>query len=102
MSTTNPPLTALVLQLLEWVEREPRTYAQAMEAWRSTCPRLSVWDDASIAGLIQVHPQHPGGMKDAVVSLTPLGRAALAERRSRDDRSDGIRHLNAACSRSPH
>jgi len=29
-----------------WVLSRPRTYAEAMEAWRSHCPRHTVLDDA--------------------------------------------------------
>ena len=38
--------TALVLDLVEWIAREPRTYADVMAAWRTSCPRLPVWEDA--------------------------------------------------------
>jgi hypothetical protein len=68
-------VNALTLELLAWTVRAPRTYAQAMEAWRSTCPRLSVWEDALIDGLIQV--ENGGTMDDAQVSLTARGRAVL-------------------------
>jgi hypothetical protein len=67
-----PPLT---LELLQWVASRPRTYADAIEAWRSNCPRQSVWDDAAIAGLIRtVRP--PGGAGPNV-ELTASGRAML-------------------------
>ena len=69
-------MNALTLELLTWIARAPRTYAQAMEAWRSTCPRHSVWEDALIDGLIQV--ENGGTMDDAVVSLTARGRAVLS------------------------
>ena len=39
-------LDSLVLDLLEWVAKEPRTYRQTMEAWRTSCPRLAVWEEA--------------------------------------------------------
>jgi hypothetical protein len=41
-------------QLLEWIASRPRTYAETMEAWRTHCPRLAVWDDAVIDGLVRV------------------------------------------------
>ena len=37
---------SLVLDLVEWVAREPRRYAEVMEGWRTSCPRLSIWEDA--------------------------------------------------------
>jgi len=46
------PAHALTLQFLAWVAERPRTYAQAMDAWRSTCPRLSIWEDAILDGLV--------------------------------------------------
>ena len=41
-------------ELLEWIAGRPRTYVETMEAWRTHCPRLSVWDDAVIDGLVRV------------------------------------------------
>jgi hypothetical protein len=37
----------LLLDMLEWLAEAPRTYAQTMEAWRTSCPRLTVWEDAA-------------------------------------------------------
>lgn len=37
---------ALILDLIEWVGREPRSYSEVMEAWRTSCPRLPVWEEA--------------------------------------------------------
>jgi len=48
-----------------------------MEAWRSSCPRLSVWEDAVGAGLVALQPG-AGGMRESRVVLTPAGWAALA------------------------
>jgi hypothetical protein len=63
--------TSLILiQFLQWVSLRPRTYAEAMDAWRTSCPRLSVWEDALIDGLIQVEGDGP-------VKLTARGQAAL-------------------------
>jgi hypothetical protein len=62
-------------ELLCWIASRPRTYAEAMQAWRSTCPRHSVWEDALIEGLIEV--ETCGKMSDAKVTLTVRGRAAL-------------------------
>src|SRR5262249_58141705 len=69
------PAHALTLQFLTWVAEAPRTYAQAMEAWRSTCPRLSIWEDAILDGLVAFEG---GATRNASrVSLTPKGRALL-------------------------
>ena len=61
-------LAPSVLELLEWVEGRERTYAEAMEAWTSNCPRHPAWDDASGEGLIRVVRGH--------VQLTELGLRA--------------------------
>jgi hypothetical protein len=62
----------IMLQFLAWVADRPRTYPQTMDAWRSTCPHLSVWEDAIIGGLVRID----NGNGRAVV-LTPAGRKAL-------------------------
>ena len=49
-----PTVTSLTLQLLEWIAERERTYAQTMEAWQSSCPRLTVWEDAVADGLVRV------------------------------------------------
>jgi hypothetical protein len=45
-------IVPLILDLLEWVAAEPRPYAAVMEAWRTSCPRLTVWEDALEQGLV--------------------------------------------------
>jgi hypothetical protein len=68
-------MSLLMREFLTWVADRRRTYAEAMEAWRSTCPRHTVWEDALGEGLIQVENRAP--LADAEVSLTPRGRALL-------------------------
>jgi hypothetical protein len=43
---------ALTRQMLEWIATRPRDYAEVMEVWRTSCPRLSIWEDACLNGLI--------------------------------------------------
>ena len=50
--STPDPRMALTIQLLEWLAKHPRSYAEIMDAWRTTCPRLSIWEDACTEGLI--------------------------------------------------
>jgi len=69
------PVSLLMLQFLDWVSSRPRTYAEAMDAWRSSCPRLTVWEDALMDGLIQI--QSGGLSEQSEVTLTPRGRAVL-------------------------
>jgi hypothetical protein len=70
-------VNAAMRELLAWVARCPRTYADAMEAWRSTCPRHTAWEDALDAGLIQIERNGGMGVGETRVTLTPRGRAVL-------------------------
>jgi hypothetical protein len=42
----------LVLDFVEWVAREPRPYADVVATWRTSCPRLTIWEDAAEAGYV--------------------------------------------------
>lgn len=66
------PASLIMVQFLTWIADRPRTYPEIMDAWRSTCPRLSVWEDAIIDGLVHIEN---GGRRTVV--LTPLGHALL-------------------------
>jgi hypothetical protein len=46
-------LDPLIFDLVEWVARRPRPYAEAIDAWRTSCPRLTVWEDAFDRGFIE-------------------------------------------------
>ena len=43
---------ALVLDLVELVAREPRPYAEVIATWRTSCPRLTIWEDAVDRGYV--------------------------------------------------
>ena len=43
---------SLVLDLVEWVAREPRPYQEVITAWRTSCPRLTIWEDAVDSGYV--------------------------------------------------
>ena len=47
---------ALVLDLVEWIAREPRPYAEVIETWRTSCPRLTIWEDAVDRGYVVRRP----------------------------------------------
>ena len=66
----------LVLDLLEWVERKERTYQDTMDAWRTSCPRLPVWEDANERGLVE--QARLNGC--AMVRITAAGRDFLTLR----------------------
>jgi D-3-phosphoglycerate dehydrogenase / 2-oxoglutarate reductase len=72
------PVDALILDLLEWIASKPRPYAEVIDAWRTSCPRLPVWEEANARGFIEQKHQ-PGAA--AVVSLSFSGRAHLAQHR---------------------
>ena len=68
-------VSAPVRELVAWVGARPRTHAQTMAAWGSTCPRYTPWEDALDAALVQVvSGTGPDGDR---VRLTPRGRALL-------------------------
>ncbi|MBR0758379.1 hypothetical protein JQ604_39900 [Bradyrhizobium jicamae] len=51
---------ALVLDLVEWIAREPRSYAEVLEVWRTSCPRLTIWEDAVDRGYVVRRPSVEG------------------------------------------
>lgn len=66
-----------LLDFLSWVAVRPRSYAETMEAWRTSCPRLTAWEDAGDAGLVRLdrgRGERPGA---AAVRLTEQGAARL-------------------------
>ena len=69
-------IDSLTRDLLEWVAREPRGYGETMDAWRSHCPRFTIWEDAIDDGLIRVE-SNGGPRNESLVVLTPRGRALL-------------------------
>jgi hypothetical protein len=73
-----PAAHALTQQFLAWVAEGQRSYADA-EAWRRSCPHLSIWEDAISDGLVRF--QNGASMKEAQLVLTPAGRARLKQSR---------------------
>jgi D-3-phosphoglycerate dehydrogenase / 2-oxoglutarate reductase len=69
------PVEPLILDLLEWIGPHPRPYAEVLEAWRTSCPRLPVWEEANQRGFLDhLHGQGQA----ALVAVSALGRAQLA------------------------
>jgi hypothetical protein len=66
----------LILDLLEWVAARDRSYEEVMDAWRTSCPRLPVWEDANDRGLV-AREQMNGR---SIVRITSLGLALLKQR----------------------
>jgi hypothetical protein len=66
---------ALIVDLLLWLDLRERTYEETMSAWRTSCPKLPVWEDANDRGLVV--------MERGMVRVTPEGRALLSKIGSR-------------------
>jgi hypothetical protein len=78
---TDPIVDTLILDLLEWLARQDRTYSEVMDAWRTSCPKLPVWEDANDRGLVTQDVQDGRSM----VRLTPAGLALLEQHRGSRD-----------------
>ena len=80
--TMTEPLLAtddpLVLDFVEWIAREPRLYADVLDTWRTSCPRLTVWEDAVDRGLV-TRTSTPG--RGTTIEVTPCGNALLRQHR---------------------
>jgi hypothetical protein len=72
-SETRPSL--IMIQFLDWVAARPRTREDVLDAWRSSCPRMPVWEDARADGYVR---QFDGEKGEHRVELTARGRAVLA------------------------
>ncbi|SNT24686.1 hypothetical protein SAMN06265795_11912 [Noviherbaspirillum humi] len=77
------PHDALTLQMLRWISEGARSYAEVLDVWKSTCPRLTIWEDACADGLVDSAPGMSGR-----VSLTEKGRRLLSRDFSAPPRSD--------------
>jgi D-3-phosphoglycerate dehydrogenase / 2-oxoglutarate reductase len=66
---------SLVLDLLKWIGPEPRPYDEVMDAWRTSCPRLPVWEEAVQRGFVERGYERDCG---AYVLVTAAGRDHLA------------------------
>jgi hypothetical protein len=69
----------LILDLLEWLATRERTYEDVMEAWRTSCPKLPVWEDANDRGLVT--REEINGR--CIVGVSPSGRALLGQHKTR-------------------
>ena len=75
MANTVEPL---ILDLLEWIGPHPRPYAEVMDAWRTSCPHLPVWEEANERAFIEQH--HVPG-RGTWVSVSALGAEHLRKHR---------------------
>ena len=68
----DPLLVPLMRDLLEWIGKSPRTYDEVMDGWRTSCPRLPVWEECTDRGLVT--------RRGRGIELTRQGRLFLAGR----------------------
>jgi hypothetical protein len=73
MSKTVDPL---VLDFVEWIAREPRAYAEVVATWKTSCPRLTIWEDAAEAGYVSRESIAGFGL---VIVLTEAGDRLLRD-----------------------
>jgi hypothetical protein len=73
-------LDSLILDLLEWLGSDPRPYSEVLDAWRTSCPRLPVWEDANDRGFVE--RCHELG-RGRVVSVSTAGAEYLRNNRVR-------------------
>jgi hypothetical protein len=71
MAETADPL---VLDRVEWIAREPRIYSEVIAAWRTSCPRLTIWEDAVDHGYVSRKPVAGSGV---LVTVTEEGENFL-------------------------
>ena len=67
-------LAPLILDFLEWLAARPRRYSEVMDAWRTSCPRFTVWEDVLDRGFV-IRKWDAGS--ELFIDLTPLGRSFL-------------------------
>lgn len=67
-------VSTLILDLLEWIGPESRPYSEVIEAWRTSCPQLPVWEEANDLGFLE-HLHEPG--RGIYVSVSAFGREHL-------------------------
>jgi hypothetical protein len=70
----------LVLDLVEWVATQPRPYADVLDRWRTSCPRLTVWEDALDRGFVKRVPATQNAAQNsAQVIVTESGEKFLRD-----------------------
>ena len=69
------PLDPLILDMLEWIAREPRSYHEVIDVWRTSCPRLTVWEDAVDRGFVE----RAGQVGCNTIVVTSAGQRYLRE-----------------------
>ena len=83
---TDAVVDSLILDLLEWLERRGRSYREVMDAWRTSCPRLPVWEEAIERGFVAIEEQANGALGVAIsasgtqfLKSKKIGRGSVSE-----------------------
>jgi hypothetical protein len=72
----------LILDLLEWLGPSPRPYSEVLDAWKTSCPRFPVWEEANARSLVERH-HSPG--RGQFVSVSISGREHLRKCRGQQE-----------------
>lgn len=64
---------ALTRQMLEWIAQGTHPYWEVLEVWKTSCPRLCIWEDACADGLVDAGPG-----RSSPVRLTDKGKRLLS------------------------
>lgn len=75
MTETADPL---VLDFVEWIAREPRAHAEVIATWKTSCPRLTIWEDAADRGYVARETRQGIGL---VIVVTEDGKRLLRAHR---------------------
>jgi hypothetical protein len=70
-------LDPLIRDFLEWISNEPRPYREVMDVWKTSCPRLTVWEDSVDRGFIS---RLAGNERGVLIEITSEGRDFLLQR----------------------
>lgn len=87
---TDAVVESLILDLLEWLAERERSYEEVMHAWRTSCPKLPVWEDANDRGLV-TQEQVDGR---CVIRISSSGRRLLERREPLQRESRDVRSLS--------
>jgi len=83
MTVTKQTVEPLLADMVEWLAAAPRGYAEALDAWRTSCPRLPVWEEAAARGFVE-RAAAPGGGACLQATQAGLDFIAGARKRTRD------------------
>jgi D-3-phosphoglycerate dehydrogenase len=72
--TMSEVVELLLRDFLLWLNQQGRPYDDVMDAWRTSCPRLPVWEEANERGFLT--RRRTAG--EVMIAVSPTGRDFLA------------------------